>query len=165
MSVVKIARHFDINVVKNSVHDWLKPSQSGISFVTEDGEWVIVYDDSDSMGRKRFTIAHELGDILLGHPLRDGSQHAQTFDKHRPRVESEADMFAARLLAPACVLWGLGLHNATVISDVCRISYAAARVRAERMKILYEREKFLASPLERQVFEAFKPWIEQHNGG
>ena len=72
VSVTKIARHFDVNIIKNSVHDWLKPSQSGISFQAEDGTWVVVYDDSDSIGRKRFTIAHELGHILLGHPLREG---------------------------------------------------------------------------------------------
>lgn len=161
VSVVKIARHFDINIVKNSVHNWLEPSQSGVSFVTERDEWVIVYDDYDSIGRKRFTIAHELGHILLGHPLKEGLQHTRTFNTNRPQVESEADMFAARILSPACVLWALGLHTAEEIAEQCRISYTAAQIRAERMKILYARQKFLTSPTERQVFEAFRPWIEE----
>lgn len=161
VSVTKIARHFDIRIAKNSVYAMLKSYQSGISFQTESGEWLIVYDDSDSTGRKRFTIAHELGHILLGHPLQEGEQHTRVFNKERPEVETEADMFAARILSPACVLWALDLHTPEEIAECCQISYTAAQVRADRMKILYSRQKFLTSPIEWQVFQAFKPWIEQ----
>lgn len=161
VSVTKIAQYFNVNIIKNSVHGWLKPSQSGISYQSESGEWLIVYDDSDSTGRKRFTIAHELGHILLGHPLREGEQHTRVFNKDRPEVEREADMFAARILSPACVLWALNLHTPEEIAECCQISYTAAQVRADRMKILYSRKKFLTSPIERQVFEAFRPWIEE----
>ena len=164
VSVTKIAQHFDVTVAKNSVFNLLKPSQSGISFRTGDGEWLIVYEDDDAIGRKRFTIAHELGHILLGHPLREGGQHTRIFIKERPQIESEADMFAARILSPACVLWALDLHTPEEISKCCQISYTAAKFRAERMQILYARQKFLASPIERKVFEAFRPWIaEQKN--
>lgn len=161
VSVTQIAQYFDVTIVKNSVHGWLNPSQSGISYQSESGEWLIVYDDSDSTGRKRFDIAHELGHILLGHPLREGEQHTRVFNKDRPEVEREADMFAARILSPACVLWALNLHTPEEIAECCQISYTAAQVRADRMKILYARQKFLTSPIERQVFEAFKPWIEE----
>lgn len=161
VSVTKIAQHFNVNIVKNSVHGWLKPSQSGISYQTESGEWLIVYDDSDSTGRKRFTIAHELGHILLGHQLREGEHHTRVFSKDRPEIETEADVFAARILSPACVLWALDLHTAEEIMERCQISYTAAQIRAERMKILYARQKFLTSPIERKVFEIFKPWIEE----
>ena len=150
-----------MNIIKNSVHDWLKPSQSGISFQAEDGTWVVVYDDSDSIGRKRFTIAHELGHILLGHPLREGERHTRVFNKDRPEVEKEADMFAARILSPACVLWALDLHTPEEIAERCQISYTAAQARADRMALLYSRQMFLTSPIERQVFQAFKPWIER----
>ena len=163
VSVTKIAQHFDVTIVKNSVHGWLNPSQSGISYQSESGEWLIVYDDSDSTGRKQFTIAHELGHILLGHPLREGEQHTRVFSKDRPEIETEADAFVARILSPACVLWALGLHTPEEIAERCQISYTAAKYRAERMKILYARQKFLTSPIERQVFQAFKPWIEQQN--
>lgn len=160
--VLKMAHYFNVNVVKNSSHHLLMPSQNGISFVDEAGKWVIVYDDKDSLGRKRFTIAHEMGHILLGHPLRNGFQHTRTFDKQRPQVESEADMFAARVLAPACVLWGLDLHTPEDIAAVCNISFAAAQVRAKRMDELYKRQKFLISPLEKQLFERFSDYIENN---
>ncbi len=162
VSVVKIAEHFDVKLVKNSHRNWLTPCQSGISIMTEDGTWIICYDDNDSMERIRFTIAHELGHILLGHPLREGFVHTRTIAKERPQVESEADMFAARILAPACVLWALDLHTAEEIANVCKISYAAAQVRVDRMKILYERNKFLASPLEKELFGRFSKFIEEN---
>lgn len=67
--------------------------------------------------------------------------------------EYQAERFAIDILAPACVLWILGLHIANDISEVCNISMTVAQRRAERMSVLYQRNKFLTSPLERQVFE------------
>ncbi len=111
--------------------------------------------------RMRFTVAHELGHIMLGHvgvyelvnrePSLSDSQ-----------IEREANIFASRLLAPACVLWGCGVKSAEDIVKLCDISYQAALFRMERMNILYERNKFLLSPLERKVFENFKPFIQIH---
>ncbi len=70
-------------------------------------------------------------------------------------------MFAARLLAPACVLWGLRLHTWEEMADVCAISKPAAINRAARMEELYRRQKFLTSPLEQRVYEQFKPFIDE----
>lgn len=109
----------------------------------------------------RFTIAHELGHILLGHELSDGFGHFRTASDKRPAAERQADEFAARLLAPACVLWALDVYSAEDIAALCDISFTAAQFRAERMMVLRERGKFLTSPLEQQVFEIFQPWIEQ----
>ena len=161
VSVVKIADFFDIKIVKNSKYNWLKPKQSGISRLASNGRWIICYEDTEPSYRSRFTIAHELGHILLGHQLKDGEDHTRTFDKDRPQIESEADMFAARILAPACVLWGLDLHAPEEISELCQISHEAAEIRAKRMELLYSRNMFLSHPLERQVYEQFKNFIEK----
>ena len=70
--------------------------------------FLILFRDGMSPGRTRFTVAHELGHIFLGHLFptveRDGT------------LEHQANVFASRLLAPACVLWGLGLHTAEEIA-------------------------------------------------
>ena len=160
--VIRITKHFDIKVIKNSDCHLLKPSQYGISFVDGFGKWVIVYDDHDKIQRVRFTVAHELGHIVLGHPLYDAGNHTRMFDINRPQVEIEADSFAARVLAPACVLWGLDLHTAEEIADACNISYTAAQYRAERMKELNMRQRFLTHPLERELFDRFSDYIEKH---
>ena len=118
LSVVKTAEHYGIAVVKNGPRNWLGSKQSGAALKTEEG-WIICYDERESRERIRFTVCHELGHILLGHPLKEGTvQHTRTIDKDRPKVESEADMFAARVLAPACVIWALGLHTPQEISDL-----------------------------------------------
>ena len=47
------------------------------------------------------------------------------------------------------------------ISELCQISYQAASFRAERMELLYARNKFLTSPLEQQVYLQFMDYIQR----
>lgn len=162
ISVVRLAECYGIAVVKNGSRNWLKPGQSGVCLQLEDGTWLICYNENESLERIRFTVCHELGHILLGHPLKAGLfQHTRTIDKERPETEREADMFAARVLAPACVLWALDLHTPEEISELCQISHEAAEYRAKRMEVLYQRGKFLSHPLERQLYEQFKDFINE----
>ena len=161
VKTLKIAERFGIKVISDSDVELLKPSEYGCCIVDEDGNWTIIYNDSDTPGRVRFTIAHELGHILLGHDIEEGFGHYRRIVRNKPITETQADEFAARLLAPACVLWALDITSADEIERICGISHQAALYRARRMKVLVERGKFLTSPLERKVFEAFQPWIEQ----
>lgn len=124
-------------------------------------ESVILYSEACSPERIRFTIAHELGHIVLGHvaPGSITTVNRELSPRDSPQ-ETAANRFAARLLAPACVLWGLDLHTADEIAAACRISKKAAQFRAERMKTLYARNKFLSSPLERKLYQRFVPFME-----
>ena len=162
IKVADIAKQAGIMVLKYSELDKnrLSDGESGATFF-EDDTIYIVYRDTESKERCRFTIAHELGHIFLGHKL-IGDKISRKFDLSKPEIEQEADIFASRLLAPACVLWGLNLHTAKEIAAVCNISMPAAQARAERMKVLYKRNKFLTSPLERQVYKQFKEFIEKY---
>lgn len=154
-----IANAAGIKVIENSdVHE-LAPHESGVS-IFDGSQWYIVYDDENTNQRCRFTIAHELGHIFLGHELIKG-YHARKFDTTKPAIEQEADVFASRLLAPACVLWALGVHTPEEISALCGISYMAAQIRAERMELLYKRNMFLTSPLERTVYKNFEGYIQR----
>ena len=60
----------------------------------EDG--ILAYNDSDPTVRKRFSVAHEIGHLLLGHPGQGGTFNLESKD---PR-EVEANFFAAELLIP-----------------------------------------------------------------
>lgn len=119
----------------------------------------IYYDKDQIKNRQKFTILHELGHYVLGHlgdtPLSRSEREC------KPEEETAADRFAADMLMPACVLWGLGIHTEEDIARVCGVSMQAARIRAERMEVLYRRNMFLSHPLERQVFQQFKPWIDK----
>ena len=149
----------DFIILKNSLANKLKPGERGVSFLIGK-QWAIVYDDSKSVEISRFTIAHELGHIFLGHSTLKG-YHSRMFGKERPEIESEADMFAARLLAPACVLHELGITSAEEIARVCKISITAAEYRAERMQILEQRNAWYKSQLERQVIKQFEKFIKE----
>lgn len=160
VDVVRIVGNNGIKLLKDSQAHELRSGEAGIS-VFDGKQWFIVYDDSLPLGRKRFTVAHELGHIFLGHPLVAGF-HARTTGGKLPQTESEANVFASRFLAPACVLWGLNAHTAAEISHLCEISKEAAEIRAQRMSELYKRNMFLTSPLERRVYNQFERFIEQN---
>lgn len=113
----------------------------------------ILVKDTEAIPVQRFSVAHEIGHIFLGHVPSERLTKEQ---------ELTADRFAADLLAPACVLWGLDLHTPEDISAVCNISITSAKIRAERMKVLYARGKFLAHPLERQVYKQFEKFIKNN---
>lgn len=123
---------------------------------------VILFDETVLPEWARFTIAHEIGHILLGHTKPGGTtplnREPQPGDNPE---ETAANQFAARLLAPACVLWGLNLHTPAEIAELCHISRQAAEFRAERMRELYRRNRFLTSPLEREVYRRFRPFIRE----
>lgn len=158
VDILFIAKTSNIKVIRNSKVNVLLPDESGASILCN-GKWYIVYKDSDTYERKRFTVAHELGHIFLGHPIKAG-YFARTASKNKDSYETQADSFATRLLIPACVLWGLDLHTAEEISDYCHVSLPAAKIRADRMTELYKRNKFLTHPLERQVYANFEEYIQ-----
>ncbi len=160
VDIVQIVRNNRIRLLKNSRTNELRSGEAGIS-IFDGTQWFIIYDDLLPIGRKRFTVAHELGHIVLGHPLIAGF-HARTTGGKLPQTESEANIFASRFLAPACVLWGLNVHTAAEISRICEISKEAAEIRAKRMDELYKRNMFFTSPLERRVYNQFKDFIEQN---
>ena len=100
--------------------------------------------------RARFTVAHELGHILLNHKNLSHSIH------------SESDNKNIGLLMPAIVLKEINYIEAQDIADACNVSLQSARYRAERMQELLRRDKFNLSPLERQVYNNFKDFINSN---
>ena len=142
----KICRHNNIQIIKNSKlkHNALQPNQRGKKILIGN-QLYIVTRDTDPLPVQRYTIAHELGHILRGNDT----------------AEDEAERFAIGILAPACVLHALEIERAEDIAKLCNISITAASHRAERMKILNQRNAFLKHPLEREVYEQFKPFIKQ----
>lgn len=111
--------------------------------------------------RRRFTVAHEIGHIILGHVGKFELANREPSPTDNP-VEQKANVFASRLLAPACVLWGCNVRTAEQIQELCKISKTAAEYRMQRMKELYKRNKFLTSPLERDVYSQFQSFIENN---
>lgn len=140
------------------------------------GKYVIFYDETKSHDRIRFTLAHELGHIILGSEftkmssgLLVSTRNSEPTENDVPE-ETEANMFAARLLAPSCVLHELKLFTVKEIMKYCAITKTAATFRLKRLMLLEERnERFLRekgngcyyiSPLEREVRQQFDDYIK-----
>lgn len=124
------------------------------------GKMRIFYSDLCTVGRQRFTIAHELGHIILHH-IGEGQY---TVVNREPTTgdaphETQANQFAARILAPACVLHAMGITKAEDISRICNISLPAAQFRAARLAVLEQRGKYFSHPLERQLFAQFTDYL------
>lgn len=143
----QICRHYGIRIVKSSDLSATKllPGERGRS-VQVDDQFFIIVRDTTAIQSQRYTIAHELGHILLN-----------------TASEYIAERFAIDILAPACVLWGLQLRSAEDIARVCNISAIAAEKRAQRMAVLYQRNMFLTAPMERQLFDQFKDYIRMNS--
>ena len=116
IDTIEMTSKTDMVVLKNSEINGLSKNESGISYFHSE-QWYIIYDDTMPKGRIRFTVAHEFGHIFLGHEL--VGRHRRIFDLNKPRNEVEADIFASRLLAPACVLCGLNVTTADEIMELC----------------------------------------------
>ena len=141
--------------------------------------YIIFYDETiRPHTRKRFTAAHELGHIVLGHlsndsvACRNGVTLWNNTGEEPAPEETTANVFAARLLAPACVLHALDVHTAGEIASLCGLSNTAAEIRAKRMAELYARERewlytkgyscFGVSPQERRALAQFGTFIKEY---
>lgn len=146
VNLSQICRCYGIKIIKNStLQESRLLSNERAKNMRIDDVYYIIVNDIDPIPVQRYSIAHEIGHILLGE---DASEY-------------EAERFAIGVLAPACVLWGLNLHSAEDIARFCNISLTAAKNRANRMKVLYGRNMFLSHPLERQLYEQFEQFIQE----
>lgn len=94
-------------------------SPEGISFKYR-GVYVIALNEKFcGERRRRFTAAHELGHIALGH-----IELPKITNMH----EREADSFASELLAPLGVLEACGVNSPDGIERMCGISKSAAQI-------------------------------------
>lgn len=137
----------------------LKEKTDGFCTLTQNHVYIF-YDSSLTVARQRFTVAHEIGHLILGHV----GPGAATVENREPtgaerEEETQANQFAARLLAPACVLHEIGATEPEEIQKLCGISKQAAKIRAERMQELERRGRYYTSKLERQVVRQFGSYI------
>jgi hypothetical protein len=89
--------------------------------------------------RARFTLAHEIGHIALGHAgtrLRSTSNNSASFTRNRKREESEASMFAEAFLAPTFLA-----RTCKSAKEICArfgLSKTAAKIRFDRLAQLIQ---------------------------
>jgi len=87
-----LGKEFDIEIIKADFCG----EYDGITVTIGDSH-ALGFDENSPINRKRFSIAHELGHIVLGHT--NGKNDDYDFDSKDFR-EHEANEFAAELLVP-----------------------------------------------------------------
>lgn len=100
-------------------------------------KYIIYYNDIDkivfiSSNRYRWSIAHELGHILLGHHKISDKTRIFRFnlsDEEYNQFEEEADYFAQLLLVPHAALLGFKIKTSNHLQVMCKISAPASRRR------------------------------------
>lgn len=109
------------------------------------GTPVITYNLSDAPVRQRFTLAHEVGHLALGH-LRAGKMMfrdpaANFSSSNNKAVEREANKFAAELLMPADTLkYAIehrGLYSIDRLASLFGVSQVAMNYRLENLGLLH----------------------------
>lgn len=93
------------------------------------GRTLLLYNDQSPPARQRFTLAHELGHLLLGHGVRS------------MREEDEADFFAAALLMPDALLTALCRRGLRLTEHFLTREFGVSRAAARR-----KRAAFLSPP-------------------
>ena len=103
LSLLRIARGEGVKVIEDGRVHCLEEGEYG-KILFDGEEWIIIFDETQSYEKMRFTIAHELGHYFLKHnvDLREFYVHIENLKKkHGRRTERQADLFARCLLDEA----------------------------------------------------------------
>lgn len=113
--------------------------ESGSLIAMSSSDFTIYLSPLTSLERDRFTIAHELGHLLMHFPLVKKSNPSAVMratryiDEHSPtqqRAEWEANWFAAALLMPADLFRNEALYGIEHLKEIFQVSGAALKARA-----------------------------------
>jgi len=114
-------------------------AEAKIRIVRGTNDYVIVYDERvENSQRIRWTLAHEIGHIVLGHLDHfeaTALNRSGLTDKQYGVLEVEAHWFAAELLAPKIVIKHFNYHDCREkLSLLCDISGEAVDKRLNKLK-------------------------------
>lgn len=119
------------------------------AFTVQDknNNFLICFNTQNNKQRIRFSIAHEIGHIVLGHLYKN------------EKLEKEANMFASRILMPMLLIKELGITTPEELANICDVSIEAATFRFKRFNEIMGREKFYTNPLEIKLLNLLKDYI------
>lgn len=103
--------------------------------------YLVVYDDRvDNYRRVRWTMAHEIGHIVLGHLVSFEATalcRGSLTEKEYKVLEREADCFAANILAPMTIINRMpSIKTKNDFMDICELSGMAADNCLEELSLL-----------------------------
>ena len=133
---VTIAEEFGFTVFK-STFDF---DNISVMVIISNENKSIYINENDSLNRQRFTVAHELGHIILHHESNEESYKEVDFRTNNgfDERESQANSLAAALLMPrtkANEIWKK-LQDVDDFADAFKVSKQAASIRLENLRLI-----------------------------
>lgn len=154
VNIQEVINEYNIILVKNSdagqLLNKLEISGDNDACAIRLKQRYIVYNPDIYLPRLRFSLAHEFGHIVLGHIKKDSATPEET-----QHSEEQANIFASRLLAPAIIAKIENITTELQAAEFFGLSAESAAIRFKRLKELYERDKFLTSPLEKEYYNLY----------
>lgn len=118
---------------------------------------IILYNGMKSAERIRFAVAHEIGHFVLGHLT---PQFKSRYFGRNSR-EQAANMFAAHLLVPSCILLEIGVCAPREIADLCHVSVQTAKLQVEHLEDLHRGRDDAMPLLKQMMHEQFEPFVTE----
>lgn len=143
-----------------SIDELFEISKEGFT-IYKDGFFVIAYNkDVSNVGRRRFTLMHELSHIYLEH-IGDNAFNTTALRKNNADIEKEADEFAIEMLCPMAVLHYCAVNTISEIKKMCGVSAKAAAKQLEKLKTLRENRYSFNEPHDKKVLIHFSEFISE----
>lgn len=132
--------------------DLMDISEDGFTYYYS-GKFYIYYNNMKPINRIRFTLFHEIGHIILNHHT-EFKKETLHISKDDNFIESEANIVARNLMAPAHIIRNLYSGNNSLIPSMFGMSDEAAinRIRwinKDYREIFYRNSDFLLPEIER----------------
>lgn len=138
--------------------DLMALSKDGFTYYY-DGKYFIYYNTMKPANRIRFTLFHEIGHIILNHHTEFKKEILQS-SENTTFMESEANIVARNLMAPAHIIRNLYTEMNNLIPEIFKMSDEASinRIRwinKDYKEIKYKNSNFLLPEIERlnRIFE------------
>lgn len=157
VNIVEVCAKLDVKVRSyDNDHHFAKNYKNGFSIILNNSDKIIFYNKAiKNKYRNRFTIAHELGHIMLGHNTNENN-------KEYKAMETEANMFAIRILAPLCVLHEIKLNSAKELAEICGLSKQASNIRFKKFEKAEIENNFYLDPKEAKLVMQFENFIKKY---
>ena len=133
---IKIAKTYDIEVYEGELDNKIA---GAIRYYKEKDKFEILVNKNDSMLKKRFTIAEELGYyILYEKKLKSEEIHVNLIDKTISEEEKEVEYFAGALLVNKTLLQNVYDSNSKILelAQLFKVSISSMTLRLNTLGLL-----------------------------
>jgi hypothetical protein len=134
----------------------------GVTHLRRDGSWLLTINREDTIGRRRFSLAHEFKHVL-DHPVAERAYAKLGYGnaEYRARqIERICDHFAACFLMPRTALkraWSSGIQDLEALAGQFNVSLTAMRIRLEYLGLTSEPDRPVSA-----YFRLTPPRVARH---